>query len=137
MKTNEKIKNFDGSSVNNIIAKFDTKAKFLNRTREAIICITNNNTSCTIGTDLISLLEININGKTLQISTASTTSFSEDIVAQFPNLTAPAQGTFQVFKHVITLSNNIKPHVAKPRTILFARREAASTECQRMIDEGI
>ena len=94
MKTNEKITNFDGSSANNIIGKFDVKVKIFNRTEEAIIYITNNNSNCTIGTDLTSLLEININEKSLQISTASTTPSSEDIVAQFPNLTAPAQGTF-------------------------------------------
>ena len=56
MKTNEKITNFDGSSVNKIIGQFDMKVKFLNRTVEAIIYITNNNTNCTIDTDLISLL---------------------------------------------------------------------------------
>ena len=111
MKTNEKIINFEGSLVNNIIGKIDAKVKFLNCTGEAIIYIKNNNTNCIFGTDLISLPEIIINEKTLQISTASTTPSSEDIVAQFPNLTAPAQGTFQVFKHIITFSNNAKPRV--------------------------
>ena len=115
MKTYEKITNFDGSSVYNIIGKFYAKVKFFNRTEEAIIHITNNNSNCTIGTDLISLLEINNNRKTLQISTASTTPSSEDIMAQFPNLTTTAQGTFQVFNHVIALSKNAKPHVTKPR----------------------
>ena len=88
MKINKKIANFDGSSVKNIIEKFDAKVKFSNSTGETVICITNNNTNCTVGADLISLLEININRKTLQISTASTTPSSKDIVAQFHNLTA-------------------------------------------------
>ena len=63
MKTNEIITNFDGSSIKIIIEKFDAKVKFFNRTGEVIIYSTNNNTNCTIGTDLISLLKININGK--------------------------------------------------------------------------
>ena len=82
------------------------------------------------------MLEIKIKRKTLQISTASTTPFSEDIVAQFPNLTTPAQGTFQIFKHVIAFRNNAKPHVTKPRTLPFARRKVVSTECQQMVDDS-
>ena len=113
------------------------KSNFSNRTGEAIIYITNNDTNCIIGSDLIFLLEININWKTLQISTASTTPSREDAMAQFPNLTSPAQGTFQVFKLVITLSNNAKPYVTKLCTVPFARRGAESFECQGMIDDGI
>ena len=86
---------------------------------KATTYITYYNTNCTVGTDLISMLEINVSGKTLQISSASTMPLGEDIVTQFPDLTAPAQGTFQAFKHIITFTNNAKPQVTKQRITPF------------------
>ena len=135
VRTNEHITNFDGSAVNNIIGKFDANVKFSDRAGETTMYITNDTTKCTIGTDLITLLEIDIMGKTLQVSTVTAPSFDE-IAAQFPMLTDASQGTFPSFQHTIKLSDDAQPHVTKPRTIPFARLEAVSAECQRMIDDG-
>jgi transposase InsO family protein len=83
-------------------------------------------------------------GETLQVSAASLPlatggggALVDEVTMQFPKLTDAAQGTYPAFQHTITLSNDAKPHVTKPRTIPFARREAVAAECQRMMDDGI
>ncbi len=136
VKLNENITNFDGTPATNIFGKTTAIVQYLNRTGETTLYVTNNATNCTIGTDVMQLLEINITGKTLQVSTATAES-PDHFMALYPKLTDAEQGTFPAFQHVITLSDTAQPHVTKPRTIPFARRAAVSAECQRMMDDGI
>lgn len=90
-KCNEEIRNFDRSSVNNIIGKFKTTMLFQGREATTSMYITRSDTISTIGTDLIQMLEIDICGKTLQICT---TNAVDNITNMHPKLLDESLGTF-------------------------------------------
>ena len=135
------IHNFDGSIVQSVLGTFTAEVQHKDTSCTATLYIVKADLPAVVGRDLVSALNIQIHGESLQAFKTSKASHQGEsldlLLRKYPSLISEELGTYPDYQHVITLRADSKPTVTKLRTIPLAKREAVDREIDRMMSSGI
>ena len=139
---------FDGHPVEGVLGTINSQISYGGRTCDGIIHVVPNTCSSVLGKNVIGPLGLTLTTHVHQLSPVSPDPLTPDrsptkygsftdALAEFPDICSSSPGLYPDFEHVITVSPDAKPVVARLRPIPLARRDAVNDEIQKMLDEGI
>ena len=144
------VRNYDGSTLKEACGILTAVVQYKGKTTTADLYIVSDGLPAVAGRDLIRALALHIDGASLEVHNITATPSNvpstviasgnpgfHQLAARFLLLFDNRQGTYPDHQHVITVSRDYQPHIAKLRPVAFSKRAAVTAEVQSMICSGI